>query len=336
MILSLMAVTFLISAWLTQYFARPQSILYIVDEPNTRSLHHEPVPVSGGIAILIAFTFAIMVIFWRYQPSFSYFWLGLGGMMVALISFWDDFCQVSIWARLLVHSLAAFVFLWQGDFWLSQLSLPNFVLPLPPLLDFTLSFLFIVWMINLYNFMDGMDGFAGGMAVFGFGSLGILGGLAGHQLFMVINLTLASAVGGFLVFNFPPARIFMGDTGSSSLGFLAAAFSLWGHREDIFPLWLALLLFSPFIVDATVTLLRRLVQGEKIWQAHKSHYYQRLVQLGWGHKRTVLWEYGLMICCGLSVFITLYLPSLAQWGLFIGWGGIYIFLIYLVNWLEQN
>ncbi|EDN66403.1 glycosyl transferase, group 4 family [Beggiatoa sp. PS] len=203
-------------------------------------------------------------------------------------------------------------------------------------LQFSASLLFVVWMTNLYNFMDGMDGFAGGMAVFGFGTLAVFGGLANHLFFMAINLMVASAAGGFLLFNFPPARIFMGDVGASSLGFLAAAFSLWGHREGIFPLWVALLVFSPFIFDATVTLLRRLLQGDKIWLAHKSHYYQRLVELGWGHKNTVLWEYALMAACSVSALMIPSLPNYAQWYLLISWIIIYILLMYLVGWLEQQ
>ena len=95
----------------------------------------------------------------------------------------------------------------------------------------------------------------------------------------------------------PAGRLFLGDTGSTALGFLAAAGSLWGSQAGLFPFWAALWVFSPFIVDATVTLLRRLVCGERIWEAHRSHYYQRLVLLGWGHRRTVLAEYVLMLAC---------------------------------------
>ena len=191
-----------------------------------------------------------------------------------------------------------------------------------------------MWMINLYNFMDGMDGFAGGMTVIGFGTLAVIG--VEHQLFMTMNLLVVSATCGFLLFNFPPAKIFMGDVGSSSLGFLAAGFSLWGNYEGIFPLWIALLIFSPFIVDATVTLLHRLFRGEKVWQAHKFHYYQRLVELGWGHKRTVLWEYVLMGACSISALIAPLLPFYGQGALLIGRSIIYIGLMSWVNRLEKS
>lgn len=102
----------------------------------------------------------------------------------------------------------------------------------------------------------------------------------GVRYVFFISLIIAAAFAGFLIFNFPPARIFMGDTGSSTLGLLAATLSLWGARDGVFPVWIAVLVFSPFIVDATVTLFWRLLRHEKIWQAHKAHYYQQLVQTG--------------------------------------------------------
>jgi UDP-N-acetylmuramyl pentapeptide phosphotransferase/UDP-N-acetylglucosamine-1-phosphate transferase len=155
-------------------------------------------------------------------------------------------------------------------------------------------------MINLYNFMDGMDGFAGGMSVIGFGFFAIMGWKAGHEVFLSISLITAAASAGFLIYNFPPARIFMGDVGSSTLGLLAAILSLWGSRDGVFPFWIAVLVFSPFIADATVTISRRLLQNEKIWQAHKIHFYQLLVRSGWGHRRTLLLEYAIMLGCGFS------------------------------------
>jgi UDP-N-acetylmuramyl pentapeptide phosphotransferase/UDP-N-acetylglucosamine-1-phosphate transferase len=148
--------------------------------------------------------------------------------------------------------------------------------------------------------MDGMDGFAGGMAVVGFGTFALLGLTADQPLFAALSLVVSGAVGGFLVFNFPPARIFMGDTGSSALGLAAAGFSSWGAQLNVFPFWISILVFSPFIVDASVTLLRRSLRKEKIWQAHRTHYYQRLVQLGCGHRNTVLGEYVVILGCAAT------------------------------------
>jgi UDP-N-acetylmuramyl pentapeptide phosphotransferase/UDP-N-acetylglucosamine-1-phosphate transferase len=149
-------------------------------------------------------------------------------------------------------------------------------------------------MTNLYNFMDGSDGLAGGMAVFGFGAFAAAAALAGDASICLAALGIAAAALAFLAFNLPPARVFMGDAGSILLGFLAGALGLLGIARGLWPVWFPVLVFSPFIADASVTLIRRLFRGERIWEAHRSHYYQRLVQLGWGHRRTALVEYLLM------------------------------------------
>lgn len=182
----------------------------------------------------------------------------------------------------------------------------------PQWLGAALWVVFIVWMVNLYNFMDGMDGLAGGMAVFGFGTLGVLGLLAGDPGYAGICWVIAASAAGFLVWNFPPARIFMGDTGSSTLGLMAAALSLWAGARDLFPLWIAVLVFFPFIFDSTVTLLRRSLEGKRVWEAHRTHYYQRLVQTGWTHRRTTLWEYAAMAVCAAGAVSALRAPVTVQ------------------------
>jgi UDP-N-acetylmuramyl pentapeptide phosphotransferase/UDP-N-acetylglucosamine-1-phosphate transferase len=162
--------------------------------------------------------------------------------------------------------------------------------------------LFLVWMINLYNFMDGMDGFAAGMSVIGFGTFAILGWQAGQTETALGYAMVAAACAGFLLFNFPPARLFMGDVGSTVLGLLAGVAILQSHHNGLLPAWLGILVFSPFIVDATVTLALRMVRREPFWKAHRSHCYQRLALAGWGHRRTVLAEYVLMLaCCGSAL-----------------------------------
>jgi len=215
-------------------------------------------------------------------------------------------------------------------------SLPGFELRSPVGVGLVLTVLYVVWVTNLYNFMDGMDGFAGGMAAFGFGTLGLLGLVSGDGYFAAICWAIAAAAGGFLIWNFPPARIFMGDTGASVLGLMAAALSLWGDRLGLFPLWIAILVFSPFIVDATVTLIRRVARRERIWEAHRSHHYQRLVRLGWGHRKTVLVEYLLMAGCSITAIVLLKASPTVQWlGLF-AWGFVYAIGICAVARLEAS
>ena len=278
----------------------------LLDVPNERSLHHRPTPHGGGVGILAGLVAGLAVLARWPFPGAS--WLAAGVLLLAVVSLLDDARPVGPLARIAVHFAVASLLV-VGDMVPSGLGLPGVTWVPHPLAAAVLSVLFAVWMLNLYNFMDGMDGFAGGMTVFGFGGLAVLGALAGGDGFAASAALVASAAAGFLVFNFPPARIFMGDVGSVPLGFLAAAMILIAERDGLFPLWLGVLVFSPFVVDATITLGRRLLHGERIWQAHRSHYYQRLVQMGWSHRRTVLAEYVLMAACSASALLVAVLPE---------------------------
>lgn len=254
----------------------------ILDHPNERSLHQKPVSRMGGIGVAAGIAASVSFV---SQIEWWPFWLG--ACFLVGISFLDDIFGLPIVGRLLVHFVAA------GG------AAAGLLLDHTGVVVVLLAIVTIVWMTNLYNFMDGMDGLAGGMALFGFGFYALAGVLSGHLPFAVTNAAIAAAAGAFLLFNFHPARIFMGDAGSTLFGFLAACLGLVGWQLGIWTLWFPGLVFSPFIVDATVTLLRRLLRGEKVWRPHRDHYYQRLVLSGWGHRKTVLTEYGLMVLCGV-------------------------------------
>jgi len=154
-----------------------------------------------------------------------------------------------------------------------------------------------VWITNLYNFMDGSDGLAGGMALIGFGSCALA---AAPAPVATAAAAIAGAATGFLAFNFPPARVFLGDIGSIPLGFLAGAAALGGTLSGAWPWWFVPLAFSPFIADASLTLLARALRGERVWQAHREHVYQRMVASGYGHRGTALRWYLLMAAAGGS------------------------------------
>jgi len=259
----------------------------------------------------------------------------LGGMGLATGSYLDDRSGIPPLYRLIMHFAVAGLVSYAG-LSLCCMVLPGIAWDWPKAIGLVFSLLFVVWMINLYNFMDGMDGFAAGMAVFGFGSYAALGWMAGDMTFATISMSLAAAAGGFLVFNFPPARIFMGDLGSSTLGFMAASLGLWADQKGLFPLWVAVLVFSPFIVDATVTLARRMLRGKRVWVAHKTHYYQRVVELGWGHRRTVLWEYVAMLGAGVSAVAAVGAGPPAQWVILVLWGAAYAIVAILVARLQKK
>ena len=322
----------LLSAFLCRRFLDPASRLHVLDHPDHRSLHRQATPRTGGVAILVS----LLLAWWlgvagNAAPlSQVIVWMSGGALVLGILGVWDDLHDLSPWRRLPVQVLVALVMVFAG-FSLTSLRLPGLEWPLPPLLGHGLAFLLLLWMTNLYNFMDGMDGFAGGMAVIGFTTLALLGSIGGDPGFTFFSLVVAGASAGFLWFNFPPARIFMGDAGAPVLGFLAAAFLLWADREGLFPLWIGLLVFAPFVVDATYTLVRRLLRGEPVWKPHCSHLYQKLVRSGWTHRRTVLWSYLLMLACALSALAGVTAPVSVQWGLLAGWLLLFLLLILAIE-----
>lgn len=243
-------------------------------------------------------------------------------MVISLI---DDARGLPARWRFLVHFAVAGMFLYPLHSGLSLLAL-------------IVAAVALVWMINLYNFMDGSDGLAGGMAIFGFGFYGLAAILQGETALATTFLVAATAALAFLCFNFHPARIFMGDTGSTPLGFLAGALGLVGWEQAVWPLWFPLLVFSPFILDATVTLLKRLLRGEKVWQAHREHYYQRLVQMGWGHRKTALFAYLLMLATGGSSVGLLGRDGGMIAAVLVGWLFIYVWLFWSIDqqWVTRG
>jgi UDP-N-acetylmuramyl pentapeptide phosphotransferase/UDP-N-acetylglucosamine-1-phosphate transferase len=268
-----------------------------LDAPNARSLHHLPVPRSGGIAIVAGVVAAALWL--RSSPG-----LMVPTAALAVASYLDDRHALSATVRLIIHFIAAGAFLWM-------------IFSVTAVTLFVALLLGIAWITNLFNFMDGSDGLAGGMAVFGFGAYGMASWLAGNSEIELLAWSIAGAAAGFLAFNFPPAKIFMGDVGSIPLGFLAATIGVAGWQAGVWPLWFPLIVFAPFIVDASVTLLRRLLRGERVWEAHREHYYQRLILSGWSHRRTALWEYAMMFLCGTTAVIGLRLSATIQIALFL-------------------
>jgi len=254
---------------------------FALDRPNERSLHERPVPRTGGIAMLVGASIAFIF-------GAAPLWLpGLCALALGLLSFVDDLKHMPTAIRFAAHLAAAAVAVWY------LLSPMQVVL----LLVLTLA---VAWTTNLYNFMDGSDGLAGGMALVGFGTYAIAAQLSGDIPLAVLSAALSSSAGAFLLFNFHPARIFMGDVGSVPLGFLAAVLGLAGWVSDDWPLWFPVLIFAPFMCDATLTLLKRLLRRERVWKAHREHYYQRLVRMGFGHRGTACIEYAAMLCCALA------------------------------------
>lgn len=265
----LAAVSFILTAGLRRY-ALARSLL---DVPNGRSSHSVPTPRGGGVAIVLSYSAALVVLFgWELISSDVLIAFLGAGATTAVIGFLDDHRHIAARWRLLAHFFAA---AW-GAYWLGGLA-PFTLFGFPVDLGWIghlLAVVYLMWMLNLYNFMDGIDGIASLEAItvcFGGALLYWGSGSAGFAWPAVL---LAACVFGFLCWNFPPAKIFMGDAGSGFLGVVLGMASLQAAWVSPALLWGWLILLGVFIVDATFTLLRRLFRGDKVYEAHRSHAYQ--------------------------------------------------------------
>ncbi len=244
----------------------------LIDVPNDRSSHSKPTPRGGGVAIVVSFLAVL--------PGLNYLdWvstsvciaLGGAGFVVAVTGFLDDHGHIPARWRLLVHFGAA---TW-GLYWLGGFPPLTGLGLLPEWLGYLCAAIYFVWLLNLYNFMDGIDGLAGLEAITVCSSGALLSWLvAPDSNTWMLPALLATAVSGFFAWNFPPARIFMGDAGSGFLGLMLALLSVQATELHPQLFWVWLLLLGVFIVDATVTLCRRVLFGEKFYEAHRSHAYQ--------------------------------------------------------------
>jgi UDP-N-acetylmuramyl pentapeptide phosphotransferase/UDP-N-acetylglucosamine-1-phosphate transferase len=286
-------------AHLSHQFTRPLSKLYILDRPNARSMHTVPTPRTGGVAILVGIIFGTgLLLALGFEIHSQLAWITIAVALVAAVGFWDDRRSIPPLPRIAAQGTAAAIIVFAG-LSLEEIPSPGTTITLNPILGGILTWLFIVWMTNLYNFMDGMDGLAGSMGVIGFGTFAVFGYIANDSTFMAANIIVACAALGFLALNLPRARIFMGDAGAYALGLLAAVLALWGISSGVFGLLSALLVFAPFILDATVTLAIRTLTHKPVWRAHREHAYQQLVKAGVQPTRVLTVECGLMAACGV-------------------------------------
>lgn len=282
---------FLLSAKLTGIFASLFREKGIIDMPNERSSHKRPTPRGGGLAIIIGIIAGLgaMLLAGRFvEPPFEVpgplFWSGL--LLIAATGFIDDKYSLPAYVRFALHILAAsLVFIETGG--LSKFPLPSpFAFDLGALLNYILTVIWIVATINIYNFLDGIDGYAATQAVVAGLSMAIIDF---HGSGFSIGMLTGSSALGFLIYNWRPAKIFMGDIGSGVLGFIFSAGPLYFSHTDknvaVFSMGIFLWFF---LSDGAFTIIRRLLKGDKIWEAHRSHLYQRLVIAGIPHDKVVL------------------------------------------------
>lgn len=260
----------------------------IVDLPNARSSHIAPTPRAGGIAIVLTFLASLVALcFCRIIDTRTAAILIVAGCAIAGVGFLDDRQQLTAKSRFTVHvAAAAFVVALLGG--IPEAELARWGLG-KYWIGSAFSVLVLAWGTNLFNFMDGIDGIAASEAIFMSMAVACLSWLDGGDFGMTAAMfCLAAATLGCLVWNWPPARIFMGDVGSGFLGFMVAALAIIVCQRGRIPIEVLPILGGAFLVDATVTLLRRLVRGDRCLEAHRMHAYQHLARRWQKHRPVTL------------------------------------------------
>ena len=275
----MVAASALITGWMRRYALQRD----LLDMPNARSSHSRPTPRGGGVSVVVVSLASTLLVFLAgWIPPSIVTSLAGGGVAVAAIGHLDDHRHVPARWRLLVHLLAA---LWVVG-WLDgmePISLPGFELQMG-WAGAAIGVLWIAWLLNLYNFMDGIDGLAAVEAVTVSACAAALLFLAGATGLALLMVALSAAALGFLVWNWPPAKIFMGDAGSGYIGFVFGSMALISRALDALVLWAWLILLGVFLVDATMTLLHRLIRKERVYEPHCSHAYQRAARRYAAHR----------------------------------------------------
>lgn len=292
-------VVLLLSSFSLTYFIKnfylKKSFLATVNE---RSSHTEPIPHGGGIAIALTWFSGLTYLYFINEIDPVLFFALLAGVGISLVSFFDDIYELGVKSRLIVQSCVAAL----GLYSIGGVDAITFgIVDINyPIITNIFAFLLIIWFINLTNFIDGINGYVGSEFIF----ISIAGFLFfGGSHFLV----LAVSVLGFLYWNWNRAKIFMGDVGSTLLGYNIAIFTLYYTNQDLINLWIWIVLFEVFWFDATLTLIRRKFNGEKLSIAHKKHAYQRLVQAGWSHYKVTNYSIGLNILLFILIFVSLML-----------------------------
>jgi len=280
-------IAFSLTALLTGIVRRYALRHNILDFPNARSSHRVPTPRGGGVAFVTVFIVLLVWGFWSHKVSLGFFVAMVGGGLAVAVTGWlDDRYRLSVRIRALVHAgVALWALFWLGGMKTLDVGWGRVELGL---IGLFVGFLGIVWMINLFNFMDGIDGLAASEAIVVALVSGLLLWDKGDVSLATVTWLLAAVCAGFLVWNWAPARIFMGDVGSGFLGYSFAVFAIFSENAGTVPLLAWGILLGVFLTDATLTLLRRIVQRERWYEAHRSHVYQLAVQAGYSHSQVTV------------------------------------------------
>lgn len=279
----------------------------LLDIPNERSSHSKPTPKGGGIVIVFLTVLGLLILYPIANINKDYMliavFIGIG-LLIAGISFLDDLYSLKNSIRFAVQGLAAVITIYFiGS--LQTISVPFIDEISLGLFGFVITFIWLTGLTNVYNFMDGIDGIAAIQAIAaGIGWL-VVGYVVNDLFIIIVAMLLISTSLGFIFHNWQPAKIFMGDVGSAFIGFSFAFLALYAYMLDSNLFIVGVIFIWPFIFDGTFTLFRRLIKKENIFQAHRSHIYQRLVIAGCSH-RFVSVLYGLLACLGACISFVFY------------------------------
>jgi len=288
----------------------------LLDLPVSRSAHTQPVPVGGGLGIVLVYWSAAIYFYSSGVLPFAEFMALSGSLLIALVGLVDDYRQLEISWRIPLQLLAAIWSIW----WLGAVPAIGFgdwILPSSWILN-GLAVLALLWLLNLYNFMDGIDGIAGSELIFVNVMVLFLATSSGDQTLSLLSATFIGAGSGFLVWNWSPARIFLGDVGSGFIGFNLGILALFSMQHGSMTVWTWVLLLGAFIVDATVTLGRRFLAGEKWYEGHATHAYQKIARKYKSHAKVTI---------TLMIINCLWLAPLAWWSVRAPQLGFYLPLI---------
>ena len=272
-----LATGFFATTLLTYVFMRVITRVGILDVPNERSSHTQPTPRGGGLSIVVTFIAFLAANSWfgfiPVEDSVTTA-LIIGGILITAIGFADDLRGISARWRFLIHLVAVIISLWMLQT-LPEIQFLGFELE-SRYVSFVLLSLSLLWVINLFNFMDGIDGIAGVEVICASASGALILITKGAHDWSLILGFLGASTAGFLVWNWPPARVFMGDACSGFVGFTLGMLAIASSADGIINVWSWLILFGIFVVDATTTLVTRILRGERWFEAHRSHAYQIL------------------------------------------------------------
>jgi len=302
---------FLVSLISTRY------MLYhfkVMDNPVARSSHSVPTPKSGGVSIVLTFLIGMILLFYFADvtmiPRKHFLGFAFSALFIAGISLYDDVKNKPFIIKLAAQCLAASLVLMFGLV-IDEMALPWAGDVKLGFWGYPLSFIWIIGLTNAFNFMDGLDGLMGGIGAIVSAFFCTITFFQGSTFVYITSYTLLAGTAGFLLYNFPPARIFMGDVGSAFLGFafavMAIIAALYDHSHTSFFV-MPLLMFN-VIYDTAFTFCRRLIRGERVFDAHRSHLYQLFQQSGYSHRTVSLFHYGVCLLQGAAAFWMVKIPG---------------------------